>query len=126
MADSGISEAPAERTEKPARSSESLPAQSAIKELNGFELIAKVGQGGMGTVFKARQKSLDRFVALKILPPSVAKNKRFIERFQREARASAKLWHPHIVQGIDVGWTLRRGCGISPWSSSTARRSRRF
>ena len=102
MADSGISEAPPDRTEMPP-SSHKLPAQLPIKELNGFELIAKVGQGGMGTVFKARQKSLDRFVALKILPPSIAKNKLFIERFQREARASAKLWHPHIVQGIDVG-----------------------
>lgn len=102
MADSGISEAPPDQSEKP-RASEKLQAQLPIKELNGFELISKIGQGGMGTVFKARQKSLDRFVALKILPPSIAKNKRFIERFQREARASAKLWHPHIVQGIDVG-----------------------
>jgi serine/threonine-protein kinase len=105
MADSGISEAPPERAETPPpdRTSGKTSAQLPIKELNGFELISKIGQGGMGTVFKGRQKSLDRLVALKILPPSIAKNKRFIERFQREARASAKLWHPHIVQGIDVG-----------------------
>ena len=68
-----------------------------------YELVDRIAQGGMGTVFKARQKSLDRIVALKILPPSIAKNERYIERFQREARASAKLDHPNIVMGIDVG-----------------------
>ena len=57
----------------------------------------------MGTVFQARQKSLDRIVALKILPPSVAKNASFAERFQREARAAARFNHPNIVKGIDVG-----------------------
>src|SRR5579864_2942583 len=75
----------------------------AIKEVGGFELISKLGKGAMGAVFKARQKSLDRIVALKILPPSIAKDSKFIERFQREARASAKLNHPNIVQGVDVG-----------------------
>ena len=77
--------------------------EGALKELGGFELIEKIGQGGMGSVFKARQISLDRIVALKVLPPSVAKDARFIERFQREARACAKLNHPNIVQGVDVG-----------------------
>src|SRR5882724_7914165 len=75
----------------------------AIKEVGGFELISKLGKGAMGAVFKARQKSLDRIVALKILPPSIAKDQKFIERFLREARTSAKLNHPNIVQGIDVG-----------------------
>jgi eukaryotic-like serine/threonine-protein kinase len=74
-----------------------------LKEIGGFELISKIGQGGMGAVFKARQKSLDRIVALKVLPPSIAKDAKFIERFQREARACAKLNHPNIVQGVDVG-----------------------
>jgi serine/threonine protein kinase len=77
--------------------------RQVLKELGGFELIEKVGQGGMGSVFKARQKSLDRIVALKVLPASIAKNATFIDRFQREARASAKLSHPNVVQGIDVG-----------------------
>ena len=76
---------------------------SRLKEIAGFEIIGKLGQGGMGAVFKARQKSLDRVVALKVLPPQIAKDASFIERFQREARASAKLNHPNIVQGIDVG-----------------------
>jgi len=81
----------------------SKEGQRTLREIGNFEIISKIGQGGMGTVFKARQKSLDREVALKVLPPSIAKDASFIERFQREARASAKLNHPHIVSGIDVG-----------------------
>ncbi|MCK6470530.1 MAG: protein kinase [Planctomycetes bacterium] len=73
------------------------------RRIAGYEILGKLGAGAMGAVFKARQESLDRIVALKILPPSVAKDEKFIERFQREARTSAKLVHPHIVQGIDVG-----------------------
>jgi serine/threonine protein kinase len=80
------------------------PTSKAIKTLGGFELITKIGQGGMGTVFRARQISLDRDVALKILPPQIAqRDPVFIERFIREARTSAKLNHQNIVQGIEVG-----------------------
>jgi len=80
-----------------------MPPQTArLHEIGGYEILEKIGQGGMGTVFKARQKSLNRIVALKILPLSVARNALYIERFQREARASAKFNHPNIVQGIDV------------------------
>ncbi|MCX7805636.1 MAG: protein kinase, partial [Planctomycetota bacterium] len=57
----------------------------------------------MGAVFKARQISLDRIVAIKILPREIARNANFIERFQREARAAGNLDHPNIVRGIDVG-----------------------
>src|SRR3954462_11543658 len=74
-----------------------------------FELLAKIGQGGMGAVYKARQRSLDRIVALKLLPPAMASDKTFVERFQREARASAKLDHPNIIQGIDVGFDQTSG-----------------
>ena len=57
----------------------------------------------MGAVYKARQLSMDRIVALKILPPKLAKDPSFKERFTREARASGRLDHLHIVHGIDVG-----------------------
>jgi hypothetical protein len=73
------------------------------RTIGGFEIKAKIGQGGMGAVFRARQLSLDRDVALKILPPAFAAKTNAIERFQREARASARISHPNIVQGIDVG-----------------------
>jgi serine/threonine-protein kinase len=74
-----------------------------VRKIGNFELLERIGQGGMGTVFKARQISMDRIVAVKILPPSLAKQRTFIERFVREARASARLSHPHVVNGIDVG-----------------------
>ncbi len=73
------------------------------RELGGFELISRLGAGGMGAVYKAKQKSMDRLVALKVLPPRLAKDQSFIERFFREARSVAKLNHQNIVQGIDVG-----------------------
>jgi tRNA A-37 threonylcarbamoyl transferase component Bud32 len=72
-------------------------------ELGNFELISRLGQGGMGAVYKARQKSMDRIVALKILPKNLARNQAFIERFLREARAAGKLTHASIVTGIDAG-----------------------
>ncbi len=71
--------------------------------IGGYEIMSRLGRGGMGAVYKARQVSMDRLVALKVLPPVLAKDKNFIERFFREARAVARLNHPNIVQGIDVG-----------------------
>ena len=74
------------------------------QSVGGFEILCLVGAGGMGKVYKARQSGLDRLVALKILSPHVAQDQVFITRFQREARASARLNHPNVVQGIDAGW----------------------
>lgn len=68
----------------------------------GYEVLAKIGEGGMGVVFKARQISLDRIVALKVLPPKLTADARFVERFLREARATAKLSHPNIVRIYEV------------------------
>jgi serine/threonine-protein kinase len=68
-----------------------------------FELISKLGQGAMGAVYLARQSSLDRFVAMKILPLDMARDHEFLERFRREARAAARLNHPNIVTAYDVG-----------------------
>jgi formylglycine-generating enzyme required for sulfatase activity/tRNA A-37 threonylcarbamoyl transferase component Bud32 len=73
------------------------------RKIGNFELVERIGQGGMGAVFKARQISMDRIVALKVLPPRLAKQGTFIERFMREAHAVARLNHPNIVRGIDVG-----------------------
>lgn len=68
-----------------------------------LEILRLIGQGGMGAVYKARQRSLDRFVALKVLPPAVAVDPGFAERFNREARALARLNHPNIVAVHDFG-----------------------
>ena len=77
--------------------------QHEKRVLGGYEIISKIGQGGMGAVFKARQVSVDRIVAFKVLPPKLATSRTFVERFLREARAAAKLNHPNIVHAIDAG-----------------------
>jgi serine/threonine protein kinase len=68
-----------------------------------LEILEFIGQGGMGAVYKARQKELDRVVALKILPPDIGHDAAFAERFTREAKALAKLNHPGIVTIYDSG-----------------------
>ncbi|MBX7207802.1 MAG: protein kinase [Verrucomicrobiaceae bacterium] len=84
-----------------------LPAPPGLEAVRAafphLEVIALIGSGGMGSVFKARQPQLDRFVALKILPTALAEQPGFSERFQREAQALAKLSHPHIVTVHDFG-----------------------
>lgn len=74
-----------------------------------LEILELLGKGGMGAVYKARQPGLDRLVALKILPPEISRDPAFAERFQREARALAKLSHPHIVAVYDFGQTSAVG-----------------
>ena len=69
----------------------------------GYELMARIGAGGMGTVYRARQLSLDRMVAFKILPPELARDESYIERFVREAKLAARLSHPNAIQVFDVG-----------------------
>src|SRR5580658_10470692 len=68
-----------------------------------LEILAFIGKGGMGAVYKARQPALDRLVALKILPPQAAGGPGFAERFNREARALARLSHPNIVAVHEFG-----------------------
>ena len=68
-----------------------------------LEILELIGRGGMGAVYKARQPALDRLVALKILPAGAASDPGFAERFNREARALARLAHPNIVAVYDFG-----------------------
>ena len=70
-----------------------------------LEILELIGQGGMGAVYRARQKELDRIVAVKILPPDIGAAPAFAERFAREAKALAKLNHPGIVTIHDFGRT---------------------
>jgi len=73
------------------------------KRLGDFELLQEIGRGGMGVVFEARQISLDRRVALKVLPPGIGLTRQATERFEREARAAAKLHHTNIVPVYAIG-----------------------
>jgi len=68
-----------------------------------FEILELIGQGGMGAVYKVRQKDLDRVVALKVLPPGIGQSAEFSSRFTREAKALAKLNHPGIVTLHEFG-----------------------
>ena len=68
-----------------------------------YEILDRVGAGAMGTVFKARHGKLGRIVALKVLRPSLARDKRYVDRLRREARIVAALNHPNIVTGYDLG-----------------------
>ena len=72
-------------------------------QIPGYQMLQKLGKGSMGVVYKARQVSVDRIVAIKILLDPLAQNKEFIKRFEREAMIAAKLSHNNVVNAIDAG-----------------------
>jgi len=71
--------------------------------LGPYQIIEQIGEGGMATVYKAYQPSMDRNVAIKVLPSQLADSAEFTKRFQQEARIIAKLEHPHILPVFDYG-----------------------
>jgi predicted Ser/Thr protein kinase len=79
--------------------------ETLARQFPQLEMLEHLGQGGMGVVYKARQRQLDRLVAVKLLPPSVGEEPAFAERFTREAQALARLNHQNIVQIYDFGRT---------------------
>jgi serine/threonine protein kinase len=84
---------------------ERLRSESDDRHLvKGYEILGILGHGAMGCVYLARQLSMDRQVALKVLPHELARDKHYLERFVREARSTARLNHVNIVQGFDVGY----------------------
>ena len=83
--------------------SHSVEGAYAGKRLADYQLITRLGVGGMGEVYQAMQLSLGRQVALKLLSPDLIKDHVFVERFLREARAAGKLNHPNVVQVHEVG-----------------------
>jgi tRNA A-37 threonylcarbamoyl transferase component Bud32 len=79
------------------------PPTPPLRQVGDYRVIREVGRGGMGVVYEAEQVSLGRRVALKILPGVVAKDRKALERFRREARAAARLHHTNIVPVFEVG-----------------------
>jgi serine/threonine protein kinase len=79
------------------------PVEEVARLFPQLEVLGLIGQGGMGAVYRARQKELDRVVALKVLPPDIGRDRTFAERFTREARALAKLNHAGIVTLYEFG-----------------------
>lgn len=97
---------PATVDQRPAMAREKTPAElqgQAVPDIPGFVCLELLGRGGMGEVWKARQISLDRMVAIKILSPTLAVEPDFVRRFERESTALAALSHPHIVSVYDRG-----------------------
>jgi hypothetical protein len=90
----------------PARS-RGLFSPPTLEELKGYfpqlELLERLGHGGMGVVYRARQRGLGRLVALKVLPPELSEDRSFADRFAREAQALARLCHPNIITVFDLG-----------------------
>jgi serine/threonine-protein kinase len=76
---------------------------SSAHQIPGYKILDKIGAGAMAVVYKARQLSLNRIVAIKVLPKRFSENPEYVERFYKEGQAAGKLNHPHIVQAVDVG-----------------------
>ncbi len=78
-------------------------SKSATHQIPGYKILGKLGAGAMAVVYKAKQLSLNRTVAIKVLPGRFTENPEYVERFYKEGQAAGKLNHPNIVQAVDVG-----------------------
>ncbi len=75
-----------------------------LQTIGSYELFEKIAEGGMGTVYKARDKATGTVVAMKVVPPQVAKNPVLMKRFEQEYHVAHALDHPNIVRALDFGW----------------------
>ncbi|MGE0606830.1 MAG: protein kinase [Pirellulales bacterium] len=89
------------------QSQELLSGSGAPLVLGDYVLLSRIGAGGMGQVFKAQHRHMERLVAIKLLPAAMTKDEAAVKRFQREVKAAAKLAHNNIVQAYDAG--VQRG-----------------
>lgn len=93
-----VTETQAERVKQNIRDT-----RAASHQIPGYKILGKLGAGAMAVVYKARQLSLDRVVAVKVLPKRFTENADYVSRFYKEGKAAAKLNHNNIVQAFDVG-----------------------
>jgi len=77
--------------------------KAAVHQIPGYKILGKIGAGAMAFVYKAKQLSLNRTVAIKVLPQRFTENPEYVQRFYKEGQAAGKLNHSNIVQAIDVG-----------------------
>ena len=95
---------------------------AAGTRLGPYEILAPIGAGGMGEVYRARDTRLGREVAVKVVPPSLSSSPQALQRFEREAKTISQLSHPHICALYDVG--IRTEPSTSSWSCWKVRRWR--
>jgi serine/threonine-protein kinase len=93
-----VTDTQAERLKTDIKESKAVPTK-----IPGYKVLGKIGAGAMAFVYKARQLSLNRIVAIKVLPKRFTENPEYVERFYKEGQAAGKLNHPNIVQAFDVG-----------------------
>lgn len=93
-----LTETQAERLKAAAKES-----KAAAYQIPGYKILGKLGAGAMAVVYKAKQLSLNRTVAIKVLPKRFSENAEYVERFYKEGQAAGKLNHNNIVQAFDVG-----------------------
>jgi hypothetical protein len=91
------------QTPAPSRSLTALPPDDAPSPVGRYEILGKLGQGGMGTVYQAHDPGLDRIVALKLLGPRGGPDAEMRARFSRELAAAGRLDHPHVARALDCG-----------------------
>ncbi|MEI6236470.1 MAG: serine/threonine-protein kinase [Planctomycetota bacterium] len=80
-----------------------IPGTKKYKRVGDYDIVSKLGQGAMGSVYLAKQMATGKMVALKILPPDLAKDEELLERFKRESRVTQRLSHPNIVSAVEFG-----------------------
>jgi serine/threonine protein kinase len=79
------------------------PPRDAMDSVGNYDLVEKIAEGGMGAIYRARQRDTGEIVAIKIMPPHMAANPVLLKRFEQEFRAASRLNHPNIVRAIDYG-----------------------